>query len=216
MNKFVNYKGGEIIIASPSGSGKSSLIKNLIEKHPRQFTFPILTTTRKERKDDKKFKRKTFVSKETFNKKLKNKELLMSRISHGGIRYGMEIKNLEKACKTGKTIILDTCSVKGLKKIKSVFPKSRVIVIMPFKNLKSTPRKRIRSFFEKRLSRRKDVSKEEIKKRVQEDMKNIFYIAKYADEIVINPASKAHHPTKKVCKELHNCCLNYLKNIHKK
>ena len=57
-----------LVICGPSGAGKTTLSKNLIETYPDKFQFCISTTTRAMRRNEKHGRDYFFISKNEFIK----------------------------------------------------------------------------------------------------------------------------------------------------
>lgn len=87
-------KGLLVIISSPSGGGKDSVINALLNLFPNSARLTT-TTSRTPREDDKQ-KSYYFVTKEEFESKIKNGEFLEYNIYAGNF-YGSEKKVLEKS-----------------------------------------------------------------------------------------------------------------------
>lgn len=61
----------QVIITWPSWSGKTTLLKNLLEKYPNKYSKPLQYTTRKPR-SDREYDDYVFLTREQFMKKLTN------------------------------------------------------------------------------------------------------------------------------------------------
>ena len=159
-------KGGMYIISSPSGAGKTTLVKKISKN--KNFSISISHTTRTPRPNEKNGKDYFFVSKNQFKKLIKKKEFL----EHAKVfdnYYGSSKKQVNQKLENGKNIIFDI-DWQGTKQIrnKKLNYKLLTIFILPpsknellkrlikreNKNMK-TVKKRMRSF-KKDLSRWKD------------------------------------------------------------
>ena len=67
-------KGGMFILSSPSGAGKTTLVKKIISN--KNFLVSISHTTRSPRPNEKNGKDYFFTSKKNFKKLIKNKKFL--------------------------------------------------------------------------------------------------------------------------------------------
>ena len=156
-------KGGLFILSSPSGAGKTTLVKKITRN--RNFSVSISHTTRLPRPYEKNGKDYFFTSKNNFKKLIKNKKFL----EHAKVfdnYYGSSKDFVIDKLKTGKNVVFDidwqgTRQIRNKKlnyKLLSIFilPPSRKELLKRLlkrekKNLK-TVNKRMKSF-KKDLSR---------------------------------------------------------------
>ena len=117
-----------IIIAAPSGSGKSSIVNMLLNDNTLKLNFSTSATTRPKRADEVDGKNYYFFSTEKFKEKIKNNEFVEWEEVYNDTFYGTLISELEN---TTKDIVFDIDVVGGLN-IKKLFPnKSLTIFIKP-------------------------------------------------------------------------------------
>ncbi len=98
-------KGIPFIITGPSGVGKTSIIKNVLEKFDN-FTFSVSYTTRPKRKDEKEGVDYYFISEDRFKELVKAGELLEWAEVHGYL-YGTSASYVTKKLEDGISVILD-------------------------------------------------------------------------------------------------------------
>ena len=97
-------KGGMVILSSPSGAGKTTLVKKITKNS--NFVVSISHTTRAPRLNEKNGKDYFFTSKNNFKKLIKNKKFL----EHAKVfdnYYGSSKDFVIKKLKKGKNIIFD-------------------------------------------------------------------------------------------------------------
>ena len=97
-------KGGMFILSSPSGAGKTTLVKKISKN--KNFSVSISHTTRLPRPNEKNGKDYFFISKNNFKKLIKKKEFL----EHAKVfdnYYGSSKKLVIKKLKKGKNIVFD-------------------------------------------------------------------------------------------------------------
>ncbi|MDA9683003.1 guanylate kinase, partial [Candidatus Pelagibacter sp.] len=97
-------KGGMFILSSPSGAGKTTLVKKISKE--KGFITSISHTTRLPRPKEKNGKDYYFISKNYFKKLIKKKEFL----EHAKVfenYYGSSKKIVLENLKKGKNIIFD-------------------------------------------------------------------------------------------------------------
>ena len=75
MNNSQIYKNNLFIISSPSGAGKTSITKNLLDSYDN-LSLSISVTTRKKRQNEQEGKDYFFIAKEQYDNMIKNHELL--------------------------------------------------------------------------------------------------------------------------------------------
>jgi len=158
--------GNLIIISAPSGAGKTTICKAVLNRF-RNMEFSVSHTTRKLRGSEKEGIDYHFISEAKFNKKTKNGEWAEWAKVHGNY-YGTSAKLLDNGLALGKNILLDI-DVQGAKQIIKKYPNSILVFIMP-PSL---------SVLKKRLEQRAVDSSEVIKSRIknakQEIMHKDFY-----------------------------------------
>ena len=91
-----------IIITAPSGAGKTSVTKYLLEKIP-QLVFSVSATTRKPRSNEINGIDYYFITVEAFQKKIKENAFIEWEMVYEGKYYGTLRDELERIWKKGKT-----------------------------------------------------------------------------------------------------------------
>ena len=164
-------KGLLVIISGPAGSGKGTIVKRVRELAP--FDFSVSATTRKPRKGEEEGVHYYFVTKEDFEKKIADGEML-EHAQYVGNYYGTPKKPVEKALNEGKNIILDI-EVKGALQVKEKMPEAVMIYVLPpdYETLLA------------RIRGRGTETEEVIQKRMTEAKTEIKTFPKY-DYVVIN------------------------------
>ena len=107
-------KGTIFIVSSPSGCGKTTIIRKFLEKH-KNFYFSISHTTRPKRPREINGKDYFFVTKKEFKQMIKDQKFLEWAIVHNEYYGTSKEKVLEKINK-GINVILDI-DIQGAKKI---------------------------------------------------------------------------------------------------
>jgi guanylate kinase len=100
-----------IIITAPSGAGKTSVTKYLLEKIP-QIEFSVSATTRKPRSNEKNGVDYYFITEETFHTKIQEKDFIEWEMVYEGKYYGTFKSELERIWNDHKIPLLDI-DVKG-------------------------------------------------------------------------------------------------------
>lgn len=124
-------KGKIIILSAPSGTGKSTIIGELIKMPELKLGFSISATSRKPRGQEVNGKDYFFLSEEEFQKKVDNNEFVEWEEVYAGTRYGTLESEVERVTGSGHNLIMDV-DVKGALNIKKRFGESALsIFVMP-------------------------------------------------------------------------------------
>ena len=115
-----NEKKIIVVIDGPSGVGKDTIIASLIEKHPHLFKKAQSTTTRPMRPNETQGNPYFFVSKDEFEKGIKNGEFFEHTTRHGSYR-GMSKHLFDTILEEGK-IPLKDCDHIGLNALRKEYP----------------------------------------------------------------------------------------------
>jgi guanylate kinase len=120
--------GNLFIISAPSGAGKTTLCKALLERFS-DIVYSISHTTRPPRGNEKNGQDYFFIAKEDFEKKLKEGYWAEWANVHGHF-YGTSREFLDHYLSKGRDILLDI-DVQGTRQILEHYPNSVTIFIMP-------------------------------------------------------------------------------------
>ena len=122
--------GKLIIITAPSGAGKTSITKYLLDKYPF-LSFSISAATRLPRGKEKNGQDYYFMCTEEFQDKIKNNDFVEWEMVYEGKYYGTLKSELERIWNEGKTPMLDI-DVKGAIHVQQQYPnRSLSIFIEP-------------------------------------------------------------------------------------
>jgi guanylate kinase len=121
-------KGCLIIISSPSGGGKGTLIREVLQTVPN-IGYSVSLTTRPPRFGEDDGKHYHFVSREEFETRIANDEFLEFAEVHGNL-YGTSIAQIGKMTDEGLDVILEI-DVQGAEQIRHKKPDVVSIFIMP-------------------------------------------------------------------------------------
>ncbi len=109
-----------IIIAAPSGSGKTSITRYLLQKYPL-LSLSISAATRKPRGEEKDGVHYHFISEAEFKQKIEENAFVEWEMVYEGSYYGTLKAELERIWNLGKVPILDI-DVKGAIHLQDQFP----------------------------------------------------------------------------------------------
>jgi len=148
-------RGDLFIVSSPSGGGKTTLIRRLLENPPgAPLHFSVSHTTRRMRAGERDGREYHFVNAETFQRMVQNDEFLEHNEVHGHI-YGTSREEVLPHLAEGEDVVLDI-DVQGSRDIQSSYPEAVTIFIVP-----SSPAE-----LERRLRRRGLDGEDAIRKRL--------------------------------------------------
>ncbi len=121
-------KGNLIIISSPSGGGKGTLIKEILKNVPN-IGYSVSYTTRPMREGEEDGRHYFFVSQEKFKELIDAGEFLEYATVHGNF-YGTLIRQITSEIALGRDIILEI-DVQGAESIRRKMPEAVSIFILP-------------------------------------------------------------------------------------
>lgn len=136
-------RGNLFIVSSPSGGGKTTLIRRLIANPPGDpVHFSVSHTTRPRRAGEKDGREYYFVADEQFRKMARRGAFLEHNRVHG-CRYGTSRAEVLPRLARGEDVVLDI-DVQGARDIRRSYPKAVSIFIVPpdLKELEDRLRKR--------------------------------------------------------------------------
>jgi len=163
-----------LVFTAPSGAGKTTVVRHLL-KHFEKLDFSVSATTRSKRENEVEGKDYYFLSKETFERKLKNKEFIEYEEVYKGQYYGTLFSEVRRIEQNGKHIVFDI-DVKGAVSIKEAFG-DRVLTVFikppSFEILKQ------------RLIDRNTESEEALRTRIARMKEELTYESKF-DRVLVN------------------------------
>ena len=163
-----------IVFSAPSGAGKTTLVKYIIETF-NDIQFSISATSRIARGEEKDGVDYYFFSNEEFKAKVQNEEFIEYEEVYGGNYYGTLKSELDRIWNANKIAIFDIDVVGGAN-IKNMFPNETLSIFVMPPSI---------DVLKNRLLERGDVSSEEINVRVKKAESELDYASKF-DNIIIN------------------------------
>jgi guanylate kinase len=124
----MDYPGNLFAVAAPSGTGKSSLVKALLELDSH-LVVSISHTTRKPRGQDQDGREYHFVEHPTFRSMIDKGEFVEWAEVHGNL-YGTSRAAIEEPITGGQDVLLEI-DWQGALQIKQLFPNAVLIFILP-------------------------------------------------------------------------------------
>ncbi len=165
-------RGRLYVVSAPSGAGKTSLVRALMEREPR-IRFSVSYTTRKPRPNEVPGRDYHFVTMERFTEMVAAGEFL----EHAQVFdncYGTGVHTVEEALANGEQLLLEI-DWQGAAQVRSRLPEARSIFILPPS----------RASLEQRLRARSTDTDTVIKRRLQDAAEDLTHWAEF-DHVVIN------------------------------
>lgn len=116
------------IIAAPSGSGKTTVVREVLKKLP-DLVFSVSATTRKKRDYEVDGKDYFFISKEEFEKKIENGDFVEYEKIFDGNYYGTLKNYIDELISKEKDVIFDV-DVNGALSLKNYYKDLAVLIFL--------------------------------------------------------------------------------------
>jgi guanylate kinase len=117
-----------LVVAAPSGAGKTSLARALVERNT-DIVFALSATTRPPRPGERHDQDYHFVDDDGFDRLIADGELIEWAVVHGR-RYGTMRRGVAAALDAGSIVVLDI-DVQGARRIRSSMPDAVLLFILP-------------------------------------------------------------------------------------
>ena len=122
-------QGKLIVFSAPSGSGKTTIVRHLLEQKKLNLAFSISATSRKKRGQEKEAEDYYFMSAKAFKQNIKDDAFLEWEEVYRDNFYGTLKAEVERLWALGKNVIFDIDVVGGLR-IKKKFPNKTLSVFV--------------------------------------------------------------------------------------
>lgn len=173
----MNQKGILIVLSGPSGAGKGTICKALLEK--ADFWLSVSATTRQPRAGEVEGKNYYFLTKEEFEDRIKKDDFLEYARVYGNY-YGTPKSSVIEAIENGKDVILEI-DIQGALKVKEAYPGGVFVFILPpsMEELKN------------RIIQRGSETQESLMTRFKSAYQEINYVSKYNYAVVNDTVDEA-------------------------
>lgn len=170
----MNKQGKLIIFSAPSGSGKTTVVRHLLEKYP-DLEFSISACNRPKRPAEEDGRDYYFISDKDFREKIKNDEFVEYEEVYPGRYYGTLRSELERIWAKGNHVVFDVDVVGGLN-LKKEFGSNALALFIRAPSVKE---------LEKRLRARSSDDQKSIRERVDKATEEMKFAPRF-DHIIIN------------------------------
>jgi len=167
-------KGKAIIFSAPSGAGKTTLVKHVLNAD-LNLAFSISACSRPKREWEQNEKDYYFISEKTFKQKIKNNEFLEWEEVYNGNYYGTLKSEVKRVWEEGKHLIFDVDVIGGLA-LKDYFKDDALAIFVEPPSIK---------VLEERLMARKSETSETLAKRIAKAEFEMQYANRF-DKIIVN------------------------------
>jgi guanylate kinase len=174
MSKDPSIQGKCIIFSAPSGAGKTTIVRALLDRFD-QLSFSISACSRQPRPNEINGKDYYFLSAEAFRKKIKADEFIEWEEVYKDHYYGTLRNEVERLWKTGKTVVFDVDVYGGIQ-LKKYFGANALSFFVEAPSLEE---------LETRLRNRQTETEEKIQTRMQKAQEELEKKEQF-DRVVVN------------------------------
>jgi len=180
-------QGKLIIFAAPSGSGKTSIVKSLLEQNI-YLRFSISATTRPKRAGEKEGVDYFFLSKEQFQEKIAAGDFLEWEEVYAGTYYGTLKPEVDKMLEKGENVLFDI-DVHGALSIKKIYAEQALALFVKPPSVEALI---------ERLENRGTESKESLKRRISKATYELSFEPEFDISIINNHLETAQNEAKQI------------------
>ena len=165
-------RGRLFVISAPSGAGKTSLVKALLERHPR-LQLSVSHTTRKPRPSETPGREYHFISVEDF-RALRERGAFLESAQVFDNFYGTGRETVERLLVAGSDVVLEI-DWQGARQVRAAMPECTTIFILPPS----------RAALAERLRKRQTDSADVIARRLRDAVGDMSHWSEF-DYVVVN------------------------------
>lgn len=149
-----------IIFSAPSGAGKTTIVRHLMEKREFRLEFSVSATSRKPRKNETNGKDYYFLSVEEFQDKITNNDFLEWEEVYENQYYGTLKSEVERIWSKGNNLLFDI-DVQGGLNIKKIYNEKALAIFVAPPSLEELKKRILNRSTENEESLMKRLSKAE-------------------------------------------------------
>jgi guanylate kinase len=173
MVEALRQQGKLIVFSAPSGTGKSTIAKMVLERLPN-IKFSVSATTRKKRPGEQEGISYYFLDKDDFEEKIHSGGFIEHEFFFGN-HYGTLLDKTLEVIDAGTHMLLDL-DVKGALNLKRLFPDNSLLLFIKPPSIE---------VLERRLKGRESEDEESLKVRLERARLELEYADRF-DEVVVN------------------------------
>jgi len=117
-----------LVLSSPSGGGKTSIAKSLLQARD-DLAYSVSATTRPRREGEREGEDYHFLTREEFQRRVEAGEFL-EWATYAGNLYGTLRGEIDRIVERGRTAVLDV-EIEGARQIRATFPNSLHVFVLP-------------------------------------------------------------------------------------
>ena len=165
-----------IILSAPSGSGKTTIVREIMKQYPElNLAFSVSATTREKRDYEKNGVDYYFFSPQEFKQKIENQEFIEWQEVYKNQFYGTLKSEIQRLFQQNKNIIFDV-DVKGALNLKKIFADKALAIFIKAPSIQE---------LENRLKKRGTETPQSLKKRIDKAKQELEFQNKF-DVVIIN------------------------------
>lgn len=188
--------GKIIILSAPSGTGKSTIIRRLMEDDSLCLGFSISATSRQPRAGEEHGREYYFISDEEFHRRAENGEFVEWEEVYAGTCYGTLAAEVERVTnENGRNLIMDI-DVKGGVNVKKRYGDRALSIFIQPPSVEA---------LEERLRGRATDSEETIRKRLDKAEFELSFADKFDRQVVNDDLEKAVNEVRKLISDFTGC-----------
>lgn len=161
-----------LVLSSPSGGGKSTIARKLVQGRD-DVAFSVSATTRPMRPGETDGKDYHFLSDEEFDRRLESGGFL-EWATYDGCRYGTLVSEVQRIFEEGSNVLLDI-EIEGARQVRRQFPDAVTVFVLPPSGAELAAR----------LRRRDTESEEQVARRLARAQEELRAAGEY-DYVVVN------------------------------
>ena len=175
---MTDKKGLLIVVSGPSGTGKGTICKAIVEKRDDVF-LSVSATTRQPREGEQNGVHYHFLSRAEFEKNIADGQMLEHAVFCGNY-YGTPKKAVDEMLEAGKNVILEI-EVQGAMKVREKYPDGVYVFVLPPSMAE----------LRRRLTGRATETDDVVEERLKTALKEFGYIEKYNYILLNDEVDKA-------------------------